>query len=198
MLSDPAAGLINHVLRGADWARARLAPFAGSVVRFVVPPAASSFRITPDGTLAASGGEVEPDAIVHLELPTLIRIVLLGDESARQQIRVERNAELAAALTGVLRGLRWDIEEDLSHVLGDVAARRLTRAGAALRDWHIEVASSLAASMVEYWTEERPLVVAREPVRDFVAAVDALREDVDRLEKRIQRLAAGLPPTQKA
>ncbi|HTT36645.1 MAG TPA: hypothetical protein VMH32_03110 [Burkholderiales bacterium] len=198
MLSDPAAGLINHVLRGADWARARLAPFAGSVVRFVVPPAASSFRITPDGMLAASGGEVEPDAIVHLELPTLIRIVLLGDESARQQIRVERNAELAAALTGVLRGLRWDIEEDLSHVLGDVAARRLTRAGAALRDWHIEVASSLAASMVEYWTEERPLVVAREPVRDFVAAVDALREDVDRLEKRIQGLAAGLPPTQKA
>jgi len=197
MFSEPAAGLINHLLRGADWARARLAPFAGSVVRFVIPPAASSFKITPDGMLAASGGDVEPDATVHLELPTLIRIVLLGDESARQQIRVERNAELAAALTGVLRGLRWDVEEDLSRVVGDLAARRLTRAGAALRDWHIEVASKLAASMVEYWTEERPLVMAREPVRDFVNAVDTLREDVDRLEKRIERLAAGVRPTEK-
>ena len=197
MLSEPAAGLINHLLRRADWARGQLAPFAGSTVRFEVPPVSSCFKITPEGLLVASTGDVQPNALVHLELFTLIRLAVMGDESARQQIRVERDAELAAALTGVLRGLHWDVEEDLSRIVGDIAARRLARAGAALRDWHIQVVSNVAASMVEYWTEEQPLVVAREPVRDFVGAVDALREDVDRLEKRIERLAAAAPPTDK-
>ena len=51
----------------------------------------------------------------------------------------------------------------------------------------------LAASAAEYWTEESPVIATRVKVEDFVAAVSALRDDVARLEKRIDRLAVPAP-----
>jgi ubiquinone biosynthesis protein UbiJ len=42
--------------------------------------------------------------------------------------------------------------------------------------------------MAAYWTEEQPLVAAKPDVERFVREVDTLRDDVARLEKRIEQL----------
>ena len=127
MLSGPAAAAINHLLRGADWARARLQPFAGCRVRFEIPPVSAAFTVGADGCLLPSGFQTEPATVVRLTTWTLIRLLWLHDESARQEAQVEGDAAFASALTGVLGGLRWDTEEDLSRLVGDVAAHRLTQ-----------------------------------------------------------------------
>jgi ubiquinone biosynthesis protein UbiJ len=90
--------------------------------------------------------------------------------------------------------VRWDLEEDLSRIVGDVVAHRLTQTGAALLAWHAVAASNLAQSLAEYWTEEQPLIASRAAVREFVEAVDALRDDAQRLEKRIERLSSASAP----
>ena len=90
--------------------------------------------------------------------------------------------------------MRWDLEEDLSRIVGDVVAHRLTQTGAALLAWHAVAASNLAQSLAEYWTEEQPLIASRAAVREFVEAVDALRDDAQRLEKRIERLSSASAP----
>jgi ubiquinone biosynthesis protein UbiJ len=194
MLSRPAAAAINHLLRDADWARAQLVPFAGSTILFEVPPLAVAFRVENDGRLVAAAAQTEPAAVVRLTGPALIRLIWLRDDSARHEVSVTGDTALASALTGILSAVHWDMEEDLSQVFGDVVAHRLTHAGEALCAWHANAASNLARSLTEYWTEEQPLIASRTAVCDFVQAVDALRDDTERLEKRIERLSSGLVP----
>lgn len=194
MLSGPAAAAINHLLRDADWARVRLAPFAGCSVRFEIPPVSAAFTVGTDGRLLPSESQTEPAAVVRLNASTLIRLLWLHDEFARQEAQVEGDTAFVSALNGILSGLRWDIEEDLSQIVGDVAAHRLTQAGSGLLAWQARTASNLAHALAEYWTEEQPLLVSGEALHQFVQSVDALRDDAQRLEKRVERLRRFLEP----
>ena len=194
MLSAPAAVALNHLLRDAEWARAQLIPFSGRIIRFEVAPLAVAFVIESDGRLAAAPLESEAAALVQVGGPTLVRLVWLRDESARQDVRVTGDTALASALTGVLSAMRWDVEEDLSRVIGDVAAHRVAQAGSAFLAWQGRTATNLAQSLAEYWTEERPVIAGSEAVREFVRAVDMLRDDTERLEKRIDRLSSRAIP----
>ena len=188
MLSKPAAAAINHAMRDAGWARVRLRPFAGRSVRFHVPPLSVVLRVEADGWVAPAPPETEPAAIVHVSGSALLRFAWLGDTTARQEVQIDGDGALAAAVTGVLAGLRWDVEEDLSVLVGDIAARRLVRGGAALLAWQSQVASRLARALAEYWTEEEPLIASRAALSGFAGEVDALRDDTERLSQRIDRL----------
>jgi ubiquinone biosynthesis accessory factor UbiJ len=191
MLDALAAAAINHLLQGAAWARERMVPFAGASVRFHLPPASATFSIGEDGTLQPAASGVEPAASIRLTPALAVRLALLKDDSARAEVEVEGDAALAAALTRILGALSWDVEEDLSRVVGDVAAHRIGRAGRAFLDWQAALAANLARSVGEYLTEERAVVPGREALHLFAAAVDELRDDTQRLEKRIQRLASA-------
>jgi len=185
--AQPAAGLLNHLLRGQPWLRQRLAPFAGRGVRLEVAPLpALALAIGPSGELQASG-DAPPDALVRLSPFTLARLAA-GDQAARSSVEVSGDAALAAALAGVLHELRWDAEEDLSRVVGDVPARRLVQLGETLLTWQRQALASVAASAAEYLVEERRALAARTVVARWTREVDALRDDVERLAKRLDQL----------
>ena len=188
MFSHPAAAAINHLLRSAGWARERLVAFAGHSVRFEIPPTRATFTIDADGYLTPEGPQSDPASVVRLTGLTLMRLILLRDNSARQDVQVDGDAALATAVTNVLGGLDWDIEEDLSHIVGDIAAHRLAQAGSGVLTWQVNAMSNLAHALAEYWTAEQPLLVSREVLQGFVQKVDELRDDAQRLEKRIERL----------
>jgi len=188
MVSKLAAAAINHAMRDADWARARLRPFAERSVRFQVPPFTGVLLVEADGWLAPAPPEAEPATIVHVSGPALLRIACLGDASAHQEARIEGDTAFAAAITAVLAGLCWDVEEDLSVLVGDIAARRLVRAGATFFAWQAQTGARLAQTLVEYWTEEQPMIASRGALSRFASEVDALRDDIDRLDQRIERL----------
>ena len=191
MLDALAAAAINHLLQGAAWARERLVPFAGATVRFHLPPASATFSIGEDGTLQPAASDVEPAAVIRLTPALAFRLVLLKDDAARAEVEVEGDAALAAALTRILGALSWDVEEDLSRVVGDVVAHRIGRAGRAVLDWQTGLVANVARSVGEYLTEEQSAVASREALQAFAQAVDELRDDTQRLDKRIQRLSAS-------
>ncbi len=188
MLAWPGLAAINHVLRGADWARERLSLFSGSIVRIEVTPFAAIIRIEADGTLSEVGEDSVPIASIRLGPVTAARLLVMHDDSARKDVQVDGDAALASALTGVLTTLRWDVEEDLSRVVGDIAAHRMVNAGSRFVSWQASTTANLAQSVAEFVTHEQPLIASREAVSDFVQAVDALRDDVERLEKRIEKI----------
>ena len=192
MLSNATAAAINHVLRDADWARARLQAFAGCTVRFEIPPVSAAFTVGADGCLLPSGSGTGPATVVRFNPGALFRLLWLHDEAARLEAQVEGDTAFASALTGVLSGLRWDTEADLSRLIGDVAAHRFKQAASGLMTWQSKAASNLAHALVEYWTEERPLLVGGQALSQFLQAVDALRDDAERLEKRVERIARSL------
>lgn len=186
MLSRAFAAAVNHALERSAWARERLRRHAGKAVRFVVAPFDAMLAIGEDGYVVAPQ-ETEPALILRLS-PFLLPRLLLEDEAAYREVDTEGDAELAADVAHLFRHLRWDVEEDLSRVMGDVLAHRLVEGGTALARWPVQAAGSVAEMLVEYAREEQGLLPKREEVARFLSEVDSLRDDVERLEKRIERL----------
>jgi ubiquinone biosynthesis protein UbiJ len=186
MLTTLAASIANHLLGGQPWLRERLLPFAGRTVELDAPPFRLVFTVAADGGLAQAADGVPPDASAVLG-PVDVMDVLLQQHRA-PSVKVRGDAAFAAAVAGVLSELRWDAEEDLSHILGDVAAHRLAGAARTFWHWQQKAALSLAQTATEYLTQERPLLASRVAVEQFNADVDALRDAVERLEKRVARV----------
>ncbi len=186
---QPAAAAINHLLRSAAWARKRLIPHAGKTVRFDLAPLSVSLTVLPSGELAAAPRAGASDARFTLT-PGIAMRILASHAPAWQEVRVDGDTGLARDVLHVAQNLHWDAEEDLSRIFGDIVAHRIVRAGGDLQRWQRAAAKSLGRSAAAYWTEERPLVAARAQVERFNREIDTLRDDVARLEKRIERLAA--------
>ena len=187
MLTQLALAPVNHVLRGESWALRRLAPFAGRTARFDILPFSALVTVRDSGEIAAAAPGAAAD--VHIRVtPAAAARILAGDEAAYEQVRVDGDAEFAQALQFVVRNARWDVEEDLSRVFGDTLAHRAVGAGRAVMQLQARAAASLGRNLSDYWLEERPLIARRTDVADWLQEVDRLRDDVERLAQRIERL----------
>jgi ubiquinone biosynthesis protein UbiJ len=111
------------------------------------------------------------------------------DKTAWQDIEITGDTDFAAAIHHVAHNLRWDVEEDLSRVFGDIAAHRMVETGRTLNRWGGQALENTGRAFAEYWTEERPLIAGRRDLDEFNREVDALRDDAARLEKRIENLS---------
>jgi ubiquinone biosynthesis protein UbiJ len=189
LFTPPVAAVLNHLLQSASWARERLQPFAGKTARFSLAPFAVTLAIRASGEVDDSIATSAPDASVTLTPGVALR-VLAGDKHAWQETEVVGDTALAREILAIAQNLRWDVEEDLSRVFGDIAAHRMVQAGNELQRWQRQTADSFARSAAAYWTEEQPLIATRQDVERFVRDVDALRDDVARFEKRIAQLTA--------
>jgi ubiquinone biosynthesis protein UbiJ len=188
MLDPAATAFINHLLRGAGWARDALKPFAGRTARFELAPFALSLTVLESGEAAPAALDTVPAATIRLTPGLLLRISA-RDETAWRELEAAGDAEFIAAINQVARNLHWDVEEDLSRVFGDVAAHRMAQTGRTLQRWGEQALENTGRSFAEYWTEEQPLIAGRHDLEQFYRAVDQLRDDVARLEKRLDRVA---------
>jgi ubiquinone biosynthesis protein UbiJ len=187
MFDPPAAEFLNHLLRGASWARDLLAPFAGRTARFETLPLPIQLTVGEDGLVAPAAAEASPAVTVRLTPGLMLRLAA-RDETAWREVEISGDTEFAAAINQVARNLDWDVEEDLTRIFGDIAGHRMAESGRALRRWGAQALDNTARSFAEYWTEERPLIAGARDIEAFNRAVDELRDGVARLEKRIDNL----------
>jgi ubiquinone biosynthesis protein UbiJ len=178
--------VLNRLLAEAPWARERLAPFAGEALELRAPLLpALRLRIAEGGSVEAT--DAAPALVMTLK-PEFPVALARGEEHAMRAVEVEGDARLAAEVLALARHLRWDAEEDLSRLLGDVAAHRLAEAGRAFAAWHLDAARRLAGAITDYATDETGLLARRAELEAFADAVARLRDGVARLEKRAERL----------
>jgi ubiquinone biosynthesis protein UbiJ len=182
------AGAINRLTGAAPLSRERLARFAGKTASFrvgPVPPVALTVQTTGEVLPAVEG--LAPDLEIRMS-PFLLPRLAARDEAAFRDVEMQGDMEFAGEIAYLAKNLRWDVEEDLSKVVGDAAAHRAVSTARAAAAWGRDASERLAASAAEYWTEEDPLIASRVKVEDFVAGVTELRDAVERLDKRIALL----------
>jgi ubiquinone biosynthesis protein UbiJ len=188
VLPHPGILALNHLLNAEVWARAKLKPYAGQCVEFRASPLpALRLDVLDSGLLANAAQDAVPNLVVTIgpgALPALFR----GEDALLREIGIEGNADLTGAVQFLFRHLRWDIEEDLSRVFGDALAHRMVEGSRRFAAWNREAAERLAQNLAEYWIEEQPLLAPPTGVRQFLSDVDQLRDDLARLEKRIEAL----------
>jgi len=190
LIAAAACRAANHMLKPAGWARDRLAAHAGKVARFEIAPVAFAVKVGADGLLAAAQESDEISTTIRFQAGTLLT-TLADRQQAWRSAAIEGDAEFASTISQVAANLNWDVEEDLSRVFGDIAAHRLAETGRAAAAWPRQAGQSIAANVSEYLTEEARMLVTPLQATEFVREVDELRDAVERLEKRIERLSSG-------
>lgn len=188
MLAAAFVAFANHLLESAPWARDKLSAHAGKTALFDVFPVRLAFAVAADGRLQPAPPETLTAVTIRLTHLTLLEVLADGEEAWRKA-EVAGDTDFAAVISQVASNLRWDVEEDLSRVVGDIAAHRMAQAGRAAAAWPKRAAVSLAENAAEYLTEEKALLVTPLQAAEFMREVDEVRDAVERLDKRIERLS---------
>src|SRR5256885_15450425 len=161
MIERPLVSILNHLLTAEPWAREQLVSFRGETVELRAPPfPALRFSIQEDGSLTRATSEATPSLVITLKADAPSAL-LRGEEHFMRAVEVSGNAKLADAVMLLARNLRWDFEEDLSRVVGDVAAHRIAEGARGFAAWHADAGKRLAEAFADYVTEEAKLVMQR-------------------------------------
>jgi ubiquinone biosynthesis protein UbiJ len=148
------------------------------------------FLPAPEGVQVLSHYEGNVDT--HLTGTPLgfARLALNNREDALFQgaVKIEGDTDTGQAFQDLLSGVDWDWEEQLSRVTGDVVAHQAGKLARQAKQFLGDSRDTLAEDCSEYLQEEARLLPTQIEVDYFLADVDQLRDDVERLEARVKRL----------
>lgn len=187
MFKTLAAQFLQHITHQNNWSRKHLVTFAGKVVQFDIAFIKTNLVILEDGSLGIATDNAMTDASIHIP-PSLALRLLAKDESAKLHIKIDGDTHLAAEIGKILQHMRWDFEEDLSKVIGDIPANQAVSLSRKLLKSTKKQSINLAEMLTEFWQEEKPILAKKWRVEKFNTDVDALRSDFARLEKRLAKL----------
>ncbi len=187
-----AEGLIerslNHLLRQSPGAAEALVRHAGRSVRFDLTLAQVDFRIADDGCFSEAVVET-PDAVIRPTPALVARLPFFG-RAALREAEYSGDPALLATLDRVFKQLSWDVEANLAPVVGDIAAHRLHALGRDVLAGLARTAAAFGHNASEYVVEEAEMMARAIDVARFNREVDALADDVARLDARLRLLEA--------
>ena len=191
-LFRPLTKLVNKQIKATTPARELCAKLDGKVIAIRVKDTALAiyFCVCSDEIALFGDFEGEPDVLISGSILTLARLAGTTGEEAihRDSLNLTGDAELAQAFQKLLGYGKPDIEEELSGIIGDVAAHRLGEIARNIGDWGRKTGSTLRQNISEYLQEERRDLPSRYEVEKFSRKVDALRDDIARFDARLNLL----------
>lgn len=189
---------LGHLLQQQAWARERLRTHAGRSIRvaFEAPArAAPELHATIDaqGLLrrAAPGAPADATLLLRPSAAALGSLLREGPQALSAHLRVEGDVMLAATLGELAQHLRWDAEEDLSRVVGDVAAHRLVRLAGDGFARFLDLGRRVESAAAQFLgAPEGPLAGSPRlgALRDEALGLD---QRLQSLEARVARLSRG-------
>lgn len=186
MLATPAVATINHLLSRQPALCRRLAAHAGKTACIDMGFMTLSLSVAADGLLRSATDE-KPNVTIRIKPADLPRM-LAEMERAFSYVAIEGDADFAKAISDIAMGLRWEAEEDLAPFVGDIAAVRIVKTARAAMTTAKSNAHNLAENVAEYLLEENPTLLRQEAADRFAMEVSILRDDTERLAKRIALL----------
>ena len=190
----PITNVLNRNIRAITPARDLCMTLDGTVVAIRVRDTAlAAYFIVHEDLLELTTESVhDPDVIISGSLVTLARMAGQSGESAIRDgsLDLSGDAETAHDFQRLLDLAKPDFEEELSGVVGDIAAHRLGSFARSLAQWGREARSTMGANIREYLQEESRETPSRYEVDRFAKDVSTLRDDVERIEARLNLLTS--------
>jgi len=187
MLKVALTRLLQHLIAQNNWAQELLLPFAGKSLQFKVSMFQQTLVVLDNGQLAISGETNLPDAVMTLSPTTILRL-LAKDEAANRQVSITGDTQLASAFAQVFTHARWDVEDDLSRLIGDIPANQVVETTKKMVTSVQKTSVNAVEMATEFLQEEKPFIAKKIAVENFNAEVDTLRADVARFEKKLDKL----------
>lgn len=192
-LLRPIVGMANRQIRAKTPARELCRELAGRVVALRVRDTglAMYFHVGTD-SLDVRTSAAEPDVVITASLFTLASLAGGAGEDAIRSGSVELTGDVGVAqrFQRLLAYGKPDLEEELSAVVGDVAAHGIGEVARSVGRWSREARTTMRRNLSEYLQEESRVVPSRNEFEAFRDGVNVLRDDVERASARLRRLEA--------
>lgn len=124
--------LANHVLQQEPQAQARLKTQQGKSVYISWRQFNAQVRITPAGLLDLDSAHSSSDLLLEVSEPSVSQLLKGAVNGTKPPIRIAGDVALAGELNWVIDNVRWDLEDDLARIIGDVPAHKLCQVGSKL------------------------------------------------------------------
>ena len=103
-------------------------------------------------------------------------------------VRITGDAEVAQAFSQLLKQIKPDLEEELSRIMGDVAAHQIGNTVRSVFGFGRRLGDTLLQNIGEYLSEEGRDIPSKTEAEEFIRDVDTLRDDAERFEARLNAL----------
>lgn len=179
------AAAVNHLLSHQPSLRDKLRSHADKAACIDMGVTRINLSIAADGYLQSTASE--PNVTITIQPSNLPR--MLSDmDRAFSYVTISGDADFARTIAELANELRWELEEELAPWVGDIAAVRIANLARQFLGTAKSTAQKLAENMAEYWLEENPTLLYRHAGEDFADDVARLRDDVERLSKRVEQI----------
>lgn len=120
---------INHVIGQEKQAQDRLARQKGRIVHLRFGVFAIDLLVTPAGLVDRASPAAKPDLLLQIPANSPLSLMQAALAGQSPPVKIEGDVQLAAEVGWLADNLRWDVEEDLSRLIGDAPAHALGQAG---------------------------------------------------------------------
>ena len=156
-LLRPVANLLNRNSAATTPARKLCLELDGKTIAIRVRDTALARYFAFQDTVVSltADTEAEPDVVITGSLLTLANMASTGNERAIRtgELDLSGDAGTAKAFQDLLAYAKPDIEEELSTLIGDVAAHQLGEVARGISDWAREARSTMGTNIREYLQE---------------------------------------------
>jgi ubiquinone biosynthesis protein UbiJ len=198
MISEIANNLLgvaeaaaNRLLGLDEEALRQCAELQGHIVAIEISDVGRTLYIHPGSwgmRISLQAPPREPDAVIRGRLASLINLSRQQDKistSIQERIEISGNTAVARRLQNLLGGIAIDWEEQLSRLVGDIAAYRIFQGLDRTRQMLSAGFESLTLSGRDYLQEETRQLPTSAEFELFREQVTTLRNDVERIEALI-------------
>jgi len=131
------------------------------------------------------------DAVISASPAAMLKLGLQRDAAPllfAREVEISGDTRFGRRFRKLLTEVEIDWEEQLSRLIGDVASHQAMRHLRTVLQWGKRTAASFADDAGEYLREESRATVADAELQHFYRQVDELRDGVERLRARLDRL----------
>lgn len=174
-----------------------LQPLAGKVIAITIQPFDETIYLcpTPHSIQIIDCYEGTLDTTLSGSLPAF-GLMGLSSTPARSffsgEVTITGDLSIGHQLQKLFDQLDIDLEEQLSHVTGDVIAHKIGYFFRSANEWNKESFNSLQLNIKEFLQDETQDLPPAPEIDILNEQVDQIKEDLERLEARINRIGTQL------
>jgi ubiquinone biosynthesis protein UbiJ len=171
----------------------KLARFNGKVIKLEMTGINKTLYMLPNdrGIQVLTEHEGPADTVLRGSPASLFKMGLVSNAAElllKGEIEITGDTRLGHQFKNVFSQMDIDWSEPLADLLGDSLAYQVQQSAGKLARWGKESVKSVSTSFSEYLQEESRDVVTGTELNIFNEAVDQCRNDVDRLQARVDAL----------
>ena len=192
MLLTALETTLNRNIANSSSARSLCARLAGKSLRLQLTglPFEILLRAESDRIQLSTDSDHTADAILS---GSPIGLLALAQQTSTASlsgtsVRITGDAEVAQAFSQLLKQIKPDLEEELSRIMGDVAAHQVGNTVRSVFGFGRRLGDTLLQNIGEYLSEEGRDIPSKTEAEEFIRDVDTLRDDAERFEARLNAL----------